>query len=99
LPLVQVLARPSFHPIWARVLHVSPIQLDLRCPRAFAPGTVLALPWLFGPPRLWRTLLARVEGAESGTGQSWLIRGRLDSPLPAACVQAFLRMAQAQSAF
>jgi hypothetical protein len=64
-----------------------------------APGTVLALPWLFGPPWLWRTLLAPVEEAESVTGQCWLIRARLDPPLPAACLRSFLQTVKAQGPF
>jgi hypothetical protein len=88
--LIAVAARPAFRPIWGRIMRLSAARLELLCGLALQPGTRLALQWDYGPPRLWRTVLARVEAA-----RGLLARCALEGPLAPGEGRAFLAVCRA----
>ena len=90
-PGVRVSVRPNFVPTTVVVKDISTKGVGLLIDSYLAPGSCLALPWMYGPPERWRTLRANVVRLSPRRDGGWVAGCVFQERLEPCDIEAFLK--------
>jgi hypothetical protein len=98
-PLVRLIVRPDFTPVPVGVCDLSCKGMGFLSEAPIDVGASIAVLWDFGPPKRWRTLLARIIHFQPRPRGGWLIGCEFEDRLEDEDVEACLRIERDPIAF